>query len=166
MNASLHVKCYLNLIIIIILQSYRKLQLVCLGWRLHSLSPLELWVISSQVSCSKFEMSFALYCLDQYLWGQNGHYVNAIYHAVMVHCRERGDEMIVGDLSHLHIYEQGGSAQVSLTELQTLHCNRVCSQKNKLCCIFWQNSMCLLCWHSWLESTPPQWPLFPMGHLT
>lgn len=31
----------------------------------------------------------------------------------MVHCRERGDEMIVGDLSHLHIYEQGGSAQVS-----------------------------------------------------
>lgn len=32
--------------------------------------------------------------------------------AVMVHCRERGDEMIVGDLSHLHIYEQGGSAQV------------------------------------------------------
>lgn len=50
----------------------------------------------------------------------------------MVHCRERGDEMIVGDLSHLHIYEQGGSAQVSLTELQTLHCNRVCSQKNKL----------------------------------
>lgn len=34
--------------------------------------------------------------------------------AVMVHCRERGDEMIVGDLSHLHIYEQGGSAQVSI----------------------------------------------------
>lgn len=32
---------------------------------------------------------------------------------VMVHCRERGDEMIVGDLSHVHIYEQGGSAQVS-----------------------------------------------------
>ena len=33
--------------------------------------------------------------------------------AVMVHCRERGDEVIVGDLSHLHVYEQGGSAQVS-----------------------------------------------------
>ncbi|MEQ2275816.1 hypothetical protein XENORESO_009241, partial [Xenotaenia resolanae] len=33
--------------------------------------------------------------------------------AVMVHCRERGDEMIVGDLSHLHIYEQGGSAQLA-----------------------------------------------------
>ncbi|TNN68451.1 Eukaryotic elongation factor 2 kinase [Liparis tanakae] len=32
--------------------------------------------------------------------------------AVMVHCRERDDEMIVGDLSHIHIYEQGGSAQV------------------------------------------------------
>ncbi|KAL7856891.1 hypothetical protein SRHO_G00157900 [Serrasalmus rhombeus] len=33
--------------------------------------------------------------------------------AVMVHCRERGDEMIVGDLSHLHVYEQGGSAQLA-----------------------------------------------------
>lgn len=37
----------------------------------------------------------------------------------MVHCRERGDEVIVGDLSHLHIYEQGGSAQVSVP--QQLH---------------------------------------------
>ncbi|XP_059180625.1 threonine aldolase 1 [Centropristis striata] len=33
--------------------------------------------------------------------------------AVMVHCRERGDEMIVGDLSHIHVYEQGGSAQLA-----------------------------------------------------
>ncbi|KAM9774179.1 threonine aldolase 1 [Syngnathus typhle] len=33
--------------------------------------------------------------------------------AVMVHCRERGDEIIVGDRSHLHIYEQGGSAQLA-----------------------------------------------------
>ncbi|XP_073691273.1 uncharacterized protein [Garra rufa] len=33
--------------------------------------------------------------------------------AVMAHCRERGDEMIVGDLSHIHIYEQGGSAQLA-----------------------------------------------------
>lgn len=37
----------------------------------------------------------------------------------MVHCRERGDEIIVGDLSHLHIYEQGGSAQVSVPEQHT-----------------------------------------------
>lgn len=35
------------------------------------------------------------------------------HYAVMVHCRERGDEIIVGDLSHMHIYEQGGCAQVS-----------------------------------------------------
>lgn len=34
-------------------------------------------------------------------------------YTVMVHCRERGDEIIVGDLSHIHIYEQGGCAQVS-----------------------------------------------------
>ncbi|XP_059388610.1 threonine aldolase 1 [Carassius carassius] len=33
--------------------------------------------------------------------------------AVMVHCRERDDEMIVGDLSHIHVYEQGGSAQIA-----------------------------------------------------
>uniref|UniRef100_A0A8C9TBE9 Threonine aldolase 1 n=1 Tax=Scleropages formosus TaxID=113540 RepID=A0A8C9TBE9_SCLFO len=33
--------------------------------------------------------------------------------AVMVHCSERGDEMIVGDLAHQHVYEQGGSAQVA-----------------------------------------------------
>ncbi|KAF4104455.1 uncharacterized protein LOC131520289 isoform X2 [Onychostoma macrolepis] len=33
--------------------------------------------------------------------------------AVMVHCRERGDEMIVGDLSHIYVYEQGGSAQLA-----------------------------------------------------
>lgn len=35
------------------------------------------------------------------------------HRAVMVHCRERGDEMIVGDMSHVHVYEQGGCAQVS-----------------------------------------------------
>ncbi|KAK3529583.1 hypothetical protein QTP70_032007 [Hemibagrus guttatus] len=40
--------------------------------------------------------------------------------AVMVHCRERGDEMIVGDLSHLHIYEQGGSAQLAGVHSTTL----------------------------------------------
>ncbi|XP_041077166.1 threonine aldolase 1 isoform X2 [Polyodon spathula] len=30
---------------------------------------------------------------------------------VMSHCRERGEEIILGEKSHLHIYEQGGSAQ-------------------------------------------------------
>lgn len=54
--------------------------------------------------------------------------------AVMVHCRERGDEMIVGDLSHLHIYEQGGSAQVSELHSQ---------QKTKKKSYFGQ--MCVYC---------------------
>ncbi|CAL1599647.1 unnamed protein product [Knipowitschia caucasica] len=40
--------------------------------------------------------------------------------AVMVHCRERGDEVIVGDKSHLHIYEQGGSAQLAGVHSTTL----------------------------------------------
>lgn len=31
----------------------------------------------------------------------------------MAHCSRRGDEMLVGDLSHMHVYEQGGSAQAS-----------------------------------------------------
>ncbi|XP_076154703.1 threonine aldolase 1 [Alosa pseudoharengus] len=51
-----------------------------------------------------FGMESALFC-------PTGTMSNLI--AVMVHCRERGDEMIVGDLSHLHIYEQGGSAQLA-----------------------------------------------------
>ena len=38
----------------------------------------------------------------------------ALFHSlVMAHCRERDDEMIVGDLSHMHLFTQGGSAQVS-----------------------------------------------------
>ncbi|KAM3592761.1 uncharacterized protein V6R79_024634 [Siganus canaliculatus] len=41
--------------------------------------------------------------------------------AVMVHCRERGDEMIVGDLSHLHLYEQGGSAQLAGVHTTTVN---------------------------------------------
>lgn len=56
--------------------------------------------------------AFIINVLDDFSWGYNGDYVHVIYDAVMVHCRERGDEMIVGDLSHIHIYEQGGSAQV------------------------------------------------------
>ncbi|XP_067914461.1 threonine aldolase 1 isoform X2 [Heterodontus francisci] len=32
---------------------------------------------------------------------------------VMCHCRERGAELIVGDQAHIHLYEQGGVAQVA-----------------------------------------------------
>lgn len=39
--------------------------------------------------------------------------VNMFHSLVMAHCRERDDEMIVGDLSHMHVFTQGGSAQVS-----------------------------------------------------
>ncbi|XP_063077296.1 threonine aldolase 1 [Engraulis encrasicolus] len=51
-----------------------------------------------------FGMEAALFC-------PTGTMSNLI--AVMVHCRERGDEMIVGDLSHVHIYEQGNCAQLA-----------------------------------------------------
>jgi threonine aldolase len=32
--------------------------------------------------------------------------------AVMVHCSQRGSEMICGELSHTFMFEQGGPAQV------------------------------------------------------
>ncbi|XP_034427190.1 probable low-specificity L-threonine aldolase 2 [Hippoglossus hippoglossus] len=40
--------------------------------------------------------------------------------AVMSHCLERGNEMIVGDQSHMHIYEQGSSAQVAGVHTNTV----------------------------------------------
>ncbi|KAI1884386.1 hypothetical protein AGOR_G00225870 [Albula goreensis] len=52
-----------------------------------------------------------IFGMEAALFAPSGTMSNLI--AVMVHCRERGDEMIVGDLSHLHIYEQGGSAQLA-----------------------------------------------------
>ncbi|XP_056286613.1 uncharacterized protein LOC130204112 [Pseudoliparis swirei] len=57
-----------------------------------------------QIAADMFRMEAALFVPS----GTMGNLI-----AVMVHCRERGDEMIVGDLSHLHIYEQGGSAQIA-----------------------------------------------------
>ncbi|XP_009305089.1 threonine aldolase 1 isoform X1 [Danio rerio] len=56
-----------------------------------------------KIAAEMFGMKAALYV-------PSGTMSNLI--AVMVHCRERGDEMIAGDLSHIHIYEQGGSAQL------------------------------------------------------
>lgn len=76
-------------------------------WKLPCLFPLPLWVTSSQVSFSKH---------FNFIWVWREENLNVCtFDSVMVHCRERGDEMIVGDLSHMHIYEQGGSAQVSST---------------------------------------------------
>ncbi|XP_018588213.2 probable low-specificity L-threonine aldolase 2 [Scleropages formosus] len=52
-----------------------------------------------------------LFGMEAALFVPSGTMSNLI--AVMVHCSERGDEMIVGDLAHLHVYEQGGSAQLA-----------------------------------------------------
>ncbi|CAD6993070.1 unnamed protein product [Ceratitis capitata] len=40
--------------------------------------------------------------------------------ACMVHCHRRGSEAIVGDLSHVYLYEQGGAAQLAGIQLATL----------------------------------------------
>ncbi|XP_030018863.1 threonine aldolase 1 [Sphaeramia orbicularis] len=57
------------------------------------------------------KIASGMFGMESALFVPSGTMSNLI--AVMVHCRERGDEMIVGDLSHLHIYEQGGSAQLA-----------------------------------------------------
>ncbi|XP_064552665.1 uncharacterized protein LOC135438315 [Drosophila montana] len=40
--------------------------------------------------------------------------------AVMVHCNRRGSEAIVGDLSHIFLYEQGGAAHLAGVQLATI----------------------------------------------
>ncbi|XP_041670797.1 probable low-specificity L-threonine aldolase 2 [Cheilinus undulatus] len=57
------------------------------------------------------ELAADMFGMEEALFVSTGTMSNLI--AVMVHCRERGDEMIVGDLSHLQIYEQGGSAHLA-----------------------------------------------------
>ncbi|XP_029932986.1 threonine aldolase 1 [Myripristis murdjan] len=57
------------------------------------------------------KMAADMFGMEAALFVPSGTMGNLI--AVMVHCRERGDEMIVGDLSHIHIYEQGGCAQLA-----------------------------------------------------
>uniref|UniRef100_A0A0K2SWK1 Aromatic amino acid beta-eliminating lyase/threonine aldolase domain-containing protein n=1 Tax=Lepeophtheirus salmonis TaxID=72036 RepID=A0A0K2SWK1_LEPSM len=40
--------------------------------------------------------------------------------SIMVHCRERGSEIILGDKSHIHLYEQGNIAQFGGVHSRTL----------------------------------------------
>ncbi|EDW83940.1 uncharacterized protein Dwil_GK13412 [Drosophila willistoni] len=40
--------------------------------------------------------------------------------AIMVHCQQRGTEAIVGDLSHIFLYEQGGAAQLAGVQLAAI----------------------------------------------
>ncbi|KAH8278503.1 hypothetical protein KR018_004126 [Drosophila ironensis] len=40
--------------------------------------------------------------------------------AIMVHCHRRGTEAIVGDLSHIFLYEQGGASHLAGVQLATL----------------------------------------------
>ncbi|XP_065076969.1 uncharacterized protein LOC135700406 [Ochlerotatus camptorhynchus] len=40
--------------------------------------------------------------------------------AVMVHCNRRGSEAIVGDMAHVFLYEQGGSAQLAGVSLNNI----------------------------------------------
>ena len=42
---------------------------------------------------------------------------------VLTHCRERGDEYIVGDQAHIHYYEQGGTASLGGVHPRTVRTN-------------------------------------------
>ncbi|KAM8887714.1 threonine aldolase 1 [Synchiropus picturatus] len=57
------------------------------------------------------EVAAKLFGMEAAIFVPSGTMGNLI--AVMAHCKERGDEMIVGDQCHVHIYEQGGSAQLA-----------------------------------------------------
>jgi len=39
-------------------------------------------------------------------------YLEYFFFEVMAHCPHRGDEMLIGDRSHISIYEQGSASQV------------------------------------------------------
>ncbi|KAJ9574649.1 hypothetical protein L9F63_008181, partial [Diploptera punctata] len=43
--------------------------------------------------------------------------------AIMVHCNERGSEMICGDKSHTFLFEQGGPAQIAGVQISLLRNN-------------------------------------------
>lgn len=43
--------------------------------------------------------------------------------AVMVHCNRRGSEAVVGDMAHVFLYEQGGSAQLAGVSLNNIKNN-------------------------------------------
>ncbi|XP_062859794.1 uncharacterized protein LOC134321879 [Trichomycterus rosablanca] len=64
------------------------------------------------------EIAADMFGMEAALFVPTGTMSNLI--AVMVHCRERGDEVILGDLSHIHVYEQGGSAQLAGVHSTTL----------------------------------------------
>ncbi|KAJ3607942.1 hypothetical protein NHX12_024993 [Muraenolepis orangiensis] len=63
-------------------------------------------------------MAAEMFGMEAALFVPSGTMGNLI--AVMVHCRERGDEVIVGDQSHLHVYEQGGIAQLASVHSRTV----------------------------------------------
>lgn len=87
------------------LQSYRKWRPSSSRWRLRCSLHREPWATSWQVSAD------VTHCRCR----EDGGKCTCVDDAVMAHCGGRDDEMIVGDLSHIHVYEQGGSAYVSAT---------------------------------------------------
>ncbi|KAM8729531.1 uncharacterized protein AB9X84_026759 [Acanthopagrus schlegelii] len=57
------------------------------------------------------EFAADMFQMEAALFVPSGTMANLI--AVMAHCRERDSEIIVGDLSHMHLFAQGGTAQLA-----------------------------------------------------
>lgn len=104
----LHLSPSVTLCYVSCLQSCRIMQLPCFRRKTHCLFLQRRWAILWQVmSCSLAE-GHPVFLTCIYL-----RFFLNLFEKVMAHCSRRGDEMLVGDLSHMHVYEQGGSAQVN-----------------------------------------------------
>lgn len=129
----LHLSPSVTLCYVSRLQSCRIMQLPCFRWKTHCLFLQRQWAILWQVmSCSLAE-GHPVFLLCIYL-----RFFKNVFEKVMAHCSRRGDEMLVGDLSHMHVYEQGGSAQVSeVTWHPDRQTPRPSSTLNYLCMCFY-----------------------------
>lgn len=58
------------------------------------------------------ELGAAMFGMEAALFTPSGIMGNLT--AIMSHCWERGSEVILGDLAHVHLMEQGGISQVTL----------------------------------------------------
>ncbi|XP_039596091.1 threonine aldolase 1 isoform X2 [Polypterus senegalus] len=67
------------------------------------------------------ELAAHLFGMEASLFVPSGTMSNLI--SVMTHCQQRGEEIIVGDRAHLHVYEQGGSAQCAGVHARTVRNN-------------------------------------------
>ncbi|KAG4067036.1 hypothetical protein HA402_000027 [Bradysia odoriphaga] len=76
-------------------------------------------VFGEDPTTNELQQRFAqLFAKEAAIFVPSGCMANLI--SVMVHCSQRGAEAIVGDLSHIFLYEQGSSAHIAGVQLNTI----------------------------------------------